>query len=108
MCGHPTYSRRVDEPRADRTPDGPMPLRDRVLLAVGFGLHVMILYFYLVAGLVVPAPYLFLLWIAWVALLVLAIRLRNNPWYVFATPFIGAALWIAVVLGLGSILDWQA
>ncbi len=98
----------MDDPGRASPPDAPMTLRDRVLLAVGFGLHVMILYFYLVAGLVVPGPYLFLLWATWVVLLVLAIRARTNPWYVLATPFIAAAVWIAVVFGLGSALNWTA
>jgi hypothetical protein len=74
---------------------------------VGFGLHIVAGYFYLASGLVVPAPYLFVLWAVWIALLVLAIQRRANLWWVLATPVVAAAFWFAFVTGLGTLLDWR-
>jgi hypothetical protein len=74
---------------------------------IGFGLHLAAGWFYLAAGLVVPGPWLFLLWAVWIALLVLAIRRRASYWYVLATPFVAAGFWIAFVFGLGTLLGWS-
>lgn len=74
---------------------------------VGFGLHLVAGYFYLASGLVVPGPYLFVLWGAWIGLLVFAILRRAKLWLVVATPFAAAAFWFAIVAGLGSLLDWR-
>jgi steroid 5-alpha reductase family enzyme len=74
---------------------------------VGFGLHLVAGYFYLASGLLVPGPYLFVLWVVWIGLLVFAIRQRANLWLVVATPFAAAAFWFAFVGGLGSLLDWR-
>lgn len=74
---------------------------------VGFGLHLAAGYFYLASGLVVPGPYLFVLWAVWIALLALAIRRRANLWWVLATPVVAAAFWLAFVSGLGTLLDWR-
>jgi hypothetical protein len=85
--------------------------RPRVLTVaayvVGFGLHFVAGYFYLASGLVVPGPYLLVLWAVWIGLLVLAIRRRANLWLVLATPVAAAAFWFAFVAGLGSLLDWR-
>jgi hypothetical protein len=73
---------------------------------VGFGLHVAVGWLYMSAGLVVPPPFLFVLWAAWGAFLVTAI-LRRRPLYVLATPFLAVGFWIVFVLGLGTLLDWR-
>jgi len=65
-------------------------------------------YVYLVAGLVVPAPWLAGLWIALLVLIVLAIRWWRRPLLVLALPFVGALFWFAYVQGLGSLFDWTA
>ncbi|MDQ3784425.1 MAG: hypothetical protein M3360_06040 [Actinomycetota bacterium] len=78
----------------------------RALRVLGFVLHVLVGFIYVSSGLIVPGLYLFALWALWGALLALAILKRENALYVFATPFIAAALWLVVVPGLGGLFDW--
>ncbi len=57
-----------------------------LMLPIGF--------FYLTSGLVVPGPWLFLLWALYLALVVLAIRLTmRRSWWVAAVPVGAALLW---------------
>ena len=87
------------------------PTRSRALSVsayiVGFGLHLVAGYFYLASGLVVPGPFLFVLWAVWITLLVLAFQRRANLWWVVATPVVAALFWFAFVAGLGTLLDWR-
>lgn len=80
----------------------------RGVAAVGLIVHVLLFYPLVTSGLVVPLPFLILLLAGWGWLLALAIAHRHDPWFVLAMPLAAAALWIAVVLGLGSLLDWEA
>ena len=82
------------------------PVLATALRGLGFLLHALVGFIYVSSGLVVPGLYLFGLWALWVALLALAILKRREALYVFATPFIAAILWVVVVPGLGSLLDW--
>ncbi len=72
------------------------------------GIYLTIGYVYLISGLAVPPAFLLPLWAAWVALLVVGVRRRHDVRYLVAVPLGAALLWAAVVLGLGSVLDWQA
>ena len=74
---------------------------------VGFALHLLVGFVYVSSGLIVPGLFLFPLWAAWGALLAMAIRRWQDASYVFATPFIAAALWLVIVPGVGSLLDWS-
>jgi hypothetical protein len=76
------------------------------LVILGFVLHAIAGWWYLVSGLVVPGPYLYVLWAAWVAFLVVQILNRRRPIVVVSIPFVAAAFWLAFVQGLGSLLDW--
>lgn len=76
---------------------------------IGIALYVATGFFYLVSGLVVPAPWLFLLWAIWVAgiyVLVTVFR-RARAW----TPAVAVAAavlwWLYVTIG-GAFLDWTA
>lgn len=82
------------------------PVVATALRVLGFVLHFVVGFVYVSSGLIVPGLFLFTLWASWGALLALAILKRKNALYVFATPFIAAALWLVVVPGLGSLLDW--
>lgn len=84
------------------------PVLGKIFIIVGFVLHLGAGFVYIVSGLVVPALYLPVLWLIWVALLAWAIWQRNHPWRVLATPVMAAILWFVFVQGLGSLLDWTA
>jgi hypothetical protein len=79
-----------------------------VMLVVGYVLLVPLGYLYLVSGLVVPGPWIFLLWVAMLALIILAIRWWRRPILVLILPFAGALFWVVFVQGLGALFDWTA
>ena len=66
------------------------------------------LYFYVAAGLVVPGPYLFVLWAAWAVLALVGIVSWRNLGRLWLLVLAMAVIWLAVVFGLGTILDWKA
>jgi hypothetical protein len=64
-------------------------------------------FFYAASGLVVPGPYLFLMWAAYVVLLVAGVVLtRWRSYWVLAVPVVGGVLWWAVVSAGERWLDW--
>lgn len=69
-----------------------------LLLATGF--------FYLVSGLVVPFPYLFVMWALWVALMAFAVIRREDWRVVLALPFVSIALWFAIISAGERYLGW--
>ena len=71
-------------------------------------LHVAVASLYLSSGLLVPWYAVALLFAIWIVLLVLAIRHRQRPAWVLATPFIAAAIWLVVVQGGSWIFGWTA
>ncbi len=71
-----------------------------VYLAIG--------YLYIISGLAVPAIFLLPLWAAWAGFLAVGFSHRDDLRYLVAVPLGAATLWAAVVLGLGSVLNWQA
>ena len=81
-----------------------------LVLAVLSGLaHLVVGYFYLVSGLVIPGYVLIPLWILWLVLAAFLIRwaLRRS-WWTPAIP-LGAALFLVLVLVVGDqVLGWQA
>lgn len=71
-------------------------------------LYLAIGYLYVISGLAVPAPFLLSLWIAWAALLVIGLRHRDDLRYLVTIPLLAVTAWVAIVLGLGSLFNWQA
>ena len=64
-------------------------------------------FFYAASGLLVPGPYLFMLWAAYVALLVAAVLLtRRRSYWVLAVPVVGGVLWWSVISLGERYLDW--
>lgn len=76
------------------------PLALALFLAIG--------YLFMLSGLAVPPPFLLLLWASWGALLVIGLRHRRDMRYLLGVPVTATMLWAAVVLGLGSVLGWEA
>ena len=81
----------------------------RVLGWLGIVGHVVVLYLYLVSGLVVPAWALGVLLAIWVGLLLLAIfLLRTRPAWTLLVPVGAVAIWFAVVSAGDAWLGWTA
>jgi hypothetical protein len=81
-----------------------------LVLAVLAGLaHLVVGYFYLVGGLVIPGYVLIPLWILWLVLAAFLIRWAvRRSWWTPAIP-VGAALFLVLVLVVGDqVLGWQA
>jgi len=81
------------------------------LVAAAFagGVHLVIGYFYLVSGLVVPFYALVPLWAWWLFLAVLLVRLAiRGSWWAVAIPLVAAVSWFLVVFGGGQLLGWTA
>lgn len=75
---------------------------------VGFALFAPVSILFLASGLVVPQPWLTMLWAAGAAFLVYAIVNRQRPWIVLATPVAAILVWIALVTLGGAVLNWTA
>ncbi|HWC14211.1 MAG TPA: hypothetical protein VG929_06420 [Actinomycetota bacterium] len=76
--------------------------------AVSLAGYLAVGYLYVISGLAVPPAFLLLLWGVWIGLLLVALRRRSDVRYLMLIPLGAAVVWAAIVLGLGSILDWQA
>lgn len=79
-----------------------------VLLFLAFALHAVVGFFCLASGLVVPAPVVVLLLVAWLAMLAVLVVRRHQPWVALGVPFVAAALWVVVVQGGSVIFGWTA
>ena len=86
------------------------PRTGPIVVAVLAGvLHLVVGYFYLVSGLVVPGYALIPLWIWWIVLAFVLVRWAiRGSWWTAAVPVVAAVTWFAVVFGGGALLDWQA
>jgi hypothetical protein len=78
------------------------------MLVVGYALLAVAAYLYLASGLVVPGPWLLILWALMLVRNLLAIRWWRRPLLVLILPLVAGAIWLAFVQGLGSIFDWLA
>lgn len=92
------------------SPDNEPPHWLPVLVVVALGLHIVGGGFIgLGAGLVAPPLGVLAGWLIWAAILYAGIRLRKTkPWYAVATPFLGIAAWVLLLLAGGEILGWTA
>ena len=62
---------------------------------------------YLVSGLVVPGPWLFLFWAFFLAAVVVAVRLaRRRSYWVLAVPVVTGLVWWAGVAAGEAFLGW--
>ncbi len=78
------------------------------MLVVGYALLAVAAYLYLASGLLVPGPWLVVLWGVMLGLIIVAIRWWRRPLLVLALPFVAGLFWVAFVQGLGSLFDWSA
>lgn len=80
----------------------------RPVIGLGFFLHLLVFFLFLVSGLLVPIPVVGLLLAIWLALLVLAVRWRKQAWRVLAIPGIAMLLWLVIVQGGSWVFGWTA
>jgi hypothetical protein len=82
------------------------PLVVAVLAAV---LHLVVGYFYLAGGLVIPGYVLIPLWIVWLLLAWWLVTLaRRNSWWTPLAPVAAAVLFVVVITVGEQVLGWQA
>jgi hypothetical protein len=81
-----------------------------LIVAVLAGIaHLVVGYFYLVSGLVVPGYALLPLWVFWGLLAWLLVRLAvRGSWWTALVPVIALGTWWLVLLFGGNVLGWQA
>jgi hypothetical protein len=87
----------------------PAPLWARIIGWLGLAGHALMLCWYAVSGLVVPAWALLALFVVWMLLLVVAIRLlRSRPALVPVAPVAAALIWLGMVSAGDAWLGWTA
>jgi hypothetical protein len=80
-----------------------------VLAGVAGLAHLVVGYFYLAGGLVIPGAVLIPLWIVWLLLAVWLVRLAvRRSWWTPAPPVIAAVLFFLVLVIGEQAFDWQA
>jgi hypothetical protein len=85
-----------------------MTLAGKLMVVLGFVLHLVVGFFYLVSGLLVPGPGVALLLLLWIGMLAVQIVRRRQPKVVLGIPFIAAAVWFVVVEGGSRLFGWTA
>ncbi len=64
---------------------------------------------YLTSGLVVPGPWLFLLWVVWLVLAAVLVRLAvRASWWTPAVPVVAAAVLVLTLVAGDTWLGWTA
>ena len=81
-----------------------------LVVAVLAGLaHLVVGYFYLAGGLVIPGYVLIPLWILWLVLAAWLLRLAvRRSWWTPVVPVTAAAVLVLTVVVGGNLLGWQA
>jgi len=81
-----------------------------LLVAVLAGLaHLVVGYFYLAGGLVVPGYALIPLWLLWLVLAAVLVRLAvRRSWWTPAVPVAAAAVLVLVIVLGEQVFGWQA
>ena len=81
-----------------------------LLVAVLAGLaHLVVGYFYLAGGLVIPGYALIPLWVLWLVLAAVLVRLAvRRSWWTPAFPVAAAAVLVLVIVLGEQVFGWQA
>jgi hypothetical protein len=84
--------------------------RAPIVVAVLAGLaHLVVGYFYLAGGLVVPGAVLIPLWILWLALAALLVWLAvRGSWWTIAIPLAAAVIFVLTVVLGEQVFGWTA
>jgi predicted neutral ceramidase superfamily lipid hydrolase len=88
----------------DIRPAGPLVLAGVAALA-----HLVVGWFYLAGGLVVPGPVLVPLWLVWLVLAVVLVRLAvRRSWWTPVVPVAAAVLFVVVLVAGEQWFGWRA
>ena len=80
---------------------------DRSSRLLAFVALVPVGFFYAASGLLVPGPWLFLMWLLFAVLVVIAVVLaRRRTSWVLVVPVVGAGAWWAIVAAGEEWLGW--
>ena len=80
-----------------------------LLAALAAAAHVVVGYFYVVSGLAVPLYALLPLWLLWLVLALVLIRLAIlRSWWTLLIPVGAAALLVGTVVAGSSVFGWHA
>ena len=80
----------------------------RLLVGLGFLLHLLLLPIVFASGLVVPWPVMAVFLVGWIAAFALAVAKRDRPWLVVAIPLLSLAVLVAVVTLGEWLFGWTA
>ena len=90
--------------RTDTRSAGPLVLAGVAALA-----HLVVGWFYLAGGLVVPGPVLVPLWLVWLVLAVVLVRLAvRRSWWTPVVPVAAAVLFVVVLVAGEQWFGWRA
>jgi hypothetical protein len=71
--------------------------------------HLVVGYFYLAGGLVIPGPALVPLWLFWLALAVWLVQLAvRGSWWTALVPVVAAVVFVLVLVVGEQAFGWQA
>jgi hypothetical protein len=80
----------------------------RVVAGLAAVLHLVVGYFYLAGGLVIPGYVLFPLWVVWLLLAWWLVTLaRRNSWWTPLAPVAAAVLLLVVITVGEQVLGWR-
>jgi len=82
--------------------------RAAVAFWIALLVHLVIGFFYLVSGLVVPMPPLLLMWAWWLVLLAVLILKRGIPRVLVGIPVVALGSWFLILWFGGRYLGWTA
>jgi hypothetical protein len=91
-------------PAEERTGVGPVVVAVLAALA-----HLVVGWFYLAGGLIIPGAVLIPLWIVWILLAALLVYLAvRRSWWTSAVPIAAAAIFVLVLVFGDQALGWTA
>jgi len=83
------------------------PAGPRIAAVVALLAMVPVGFFYLASGLLVPGPWLFLLWVVFLVLASVGVRLfRRRSYLVLAVPVAAAVVWFGTLTAGAAWLGW--